>query len=317
MLATLEWGAREILLERLPSLHGPRAQAITDSNPSQEELSYPLIDPLLGWGGHNGSEANQSVVVLKSSRQPSKKILILGGSTSDLHYNTHSWPYHLSSLFDKANQAVDIHVGAVAGYNSHQELLKIMRDARLTDYDLILSYTGANESVDTSNEHPFTPYYTQYFMHRALPPSKIFYGISRLLQKWSTPFELSFGPKDKLSLKKRFLTNIKSAHALSKVYGANYFAILQPYLSSGQRAPSPREERLMKKPIIQELIVNNDKLYQALQNEAREIDYLHDGTHFLDQLEQAFYDDCHINQQGQKIVAQKVLQAIKTQRLLE
>lgn len=317
LLAALEWAARKYLLQQIPQQHGPRAEAILNPQHSKDKLVYPFVDPLLGWGSNKKSVANQSVVVLKSSYPNPKKILILGGSTSDLYYDDRSWPYFLNQIFEESKQAVELHVGAVGGHNSHQELLKIVRDARLVDYDLILSYTGVNEAVDRYNEYPFTPFHTQYFLYRALPPSKIFFGLSRLLQKQTNSLDLTFGPKDTLSLEQRFLTNIKSAKAISEVYGAHYAVILQPYLTSGQRKLSNKEKELAQMPHIQDLITRNRPFYQTLLKDSKKLDYLYDGTEFLDELKEAYHDDCHTHEQGNKIIARKISRIIKNHRLLK
>jgi hypothetical protein len=244
-------------------------------------------------------------------------MLVLGGSTSDLHFQDKSWPYYLARLFEQKGLAVDIHVGAIGGYNSHQELLKIVRDARLVTYDLILSYTGANEAVDRYNQHPFTTLHTQYFLHRALPPSKTFIGISSLLQEWTSPIQLSFGPKDTLSITKRFLTNIQSAHALSKVYGARYVAILQPYLTSGHRSLSENEKKLLDNHITKDLVKTNKKLYNEVKKAVRNLNFFYDGSRFLDPLQEVYYDDCHINDEGNEHLATKIAQLIHENNLLK
>jgi hypothetical protein len=323
LLASLEWLARAILLDELTNPHSPRAKAIHSDKEAQDVPAYPKIDPILGWAGegdktrHQELKFNESAVILESKLPDPKKILILGGSTSDLYYNLKSWPYHLALIFEKKGMPVEIHVGAVAGYTSHQELLKMVRDARLESYDLILSYTGVNEAVSRRNEYPFTTFYTQYFFHRSIPPSKLFFGISSLLQKWTTRIQLSFGPKDKLTIIERFLTNVKSSHALSKVYGAQYLAILQPYLTSGNRALSKNEKKLLNDPIIKDLVETNKNFYSESRTSAKDIDFLYDGTDFLDPLKEAYYDDCHTNQQGTQHIANRIALLINEKKLLK
>lgn len=317
LISALEWGAKTYLINQYENSHHPRAKALGTGE--QNPVYSQNIDPLLGWATPKVDNKNfeyEDYKVLKNTNSQAKKIMILGGSTSDITYDPHAWPQLLFNQIDKEGHEVIVYLGAVLGYNSHQELLKLVRDIRLIKPDVIISYTGANEGVDTENPHPFYPYHTQTFYYKAMAPLNFLPGLSTLIAQWVNPTSLTFGPKDHLSYIQRFESNLQMMNALTKEYGADFFAIAQPYLTSGQRKINEAEKRALKDPYIKTLINFNDKFYEKVLENSSKKDFVIDGREFLDSLDHAFFDDCHVTPEANEIIAGKISKLLKSKNII-
>jgi len=123
------------------------------------------IDPLLGYSFSKDAIKNidcdlSDNMILLKTRPTAKdikrvKILITGGSTSDLTYDVENWPVYLLKLLEEKNYAADIYVGAVTGYNSGQELMKLLSDGLLIKPDVHISYSGINDVLSASYVSPY------------------------------------------------------------------------------------------------------------------------------------------------------------------
>jgi hypothetical protein len=136
--------------ERMPFL-----RVSMERGPVEEGVSliFDRIDPLLGWSmseerlRHTGFEVTDGFIVLRShGESETLRILITGGSTSDLAVLDHNWPVILHEKLEERGIRSVIHVGAVGGYNSGQELLRLIRDGIHLRPHIHISYSGANEA---------------------------------------------------------------------------------------------------------------------------------------------------------------------------
>ena len=96
------------------------------------------------------------------SDKAKKKIIILGGSTSDSNYTWFaSWPEILASRLHEGGYDIQILNGAMCGYNIQQEFLKLIRDVLPLKPDLVIDVSGTNNvgEARVSRENPFVPYY--------------------------------------------------------------------------------------------------------------------------------------------------------------
>ena len=73
------------------------------------------------------------------------RVAVFGGSTSDTVFSQNTWVKGFHEALNKAWGPTVVFNGAVGGYNSHQELLKVVRDIEYLHPNLILTYNGANE----------------------------------------------------------------------------------------------------------------------------------------------------------------------------
>lgn len=87
------------------------------------------------------------------------KIVILGNSTTDSYTgNLKPWvEYFYKSMIREIGSHLIVYNGAIAGYNSTQELLKLIRDVISIDPDLVISFSGFTDisGVGTIDEEQF------------------------------------------------------------------------------------------------------------------------------------------------------------------
>lgn len=112
------------------------------------------IDPLLGWGWSDstslkrGYDTAYNCSVLKSTGKfPVKliRIFVTGASTSDVLLKQTIGVNELQKLFNEREINAVFYCGAVCGYNSGQEFLKLIRDGSSVAPDIHTSYSGAND----------------------------------------------------------------------------------------------------------------------------------------------------------------------------
>lgn len=220
-----------------------------------------IIDPTLVWAsnpdinefrdklaerGHQYEDgftiynAKDSVVDDKSRI----KILILGGSTSDsIYYNQKresllNWPEYFARLIkEKGHNAIVIN-GSIAGYNSTQELLKLLRDGLEFSPDIIIEFGGLRE-IDSLAPLPY-PMVLEHQRHIAKltlnnmkDDSKASYffmknTIALLKNTNKIDYSLTYGKKSNNNHASAWLRNIRLMHATASEIGAGFCSILQP-----------------------------------------------------------------------------------------
>jgi hypothetical protein len=125
------------------------------NNPCRRMETHPLL-------GHMHSSESCEIkdgfsrgqyVFYGDKEQKTDLILTLGGSTTDGFYqkisNGITWPNALSKILDKNNSKLSVINGGVGGYDSSQELIKLLLDLprinREKNVKFIISLNGINE----------------------------------------------------------------------------------------------------------------------------------------------------------------------------
>lgn len=279
-----------------------------------EHKDYSLLDPLLGWGINEDSIASRNFVAkyasiylesnIKDNSNPIV-IYISGGSTSDLMFDGLNWPYYLQNFFKENNIAANIYVGAVGGYNTGQELLKVLKDINEINPDYHISYSGANE-VDNGS------YVTLYEYDLYLSMSKKYYGLLPNFKK------LILNNASNVSVSERIVSdnfhfwanNMSAMQALAVQNNYKFIGILQPVINYGS---------LIKNDNFDKLILNNyiegyDKFYPKAILHADSVDYIYNYTDVFKYYssELIFKDDCHLGDRiYQEVIAKNIFELIE------
>lgn len=302
ILLTLE-GLSWIWLNRtcqsLPFFYYPAKAPV-----SLGKFSYCQIDPLLGWdiGNRKGYSVSNGHLLLQPSNNSAHPfvVYISGGSTTDLLYDSLNWPALLLQKINQNQLPIQIQLASVAGYNSGQELLKLIRFNR-NKPDLHISYSGANE---IENPDFVSSYEQSIFQQVILPkPSKFLPNLISLL-----------APKPTLTLSKPmhtnpahfWLKNMKTMNQLAMGNGYAFVGILQPVAGVSGKIPESIS------PGARQYLKLYPEFYQKVRLELPKQKYLLDlSTLFQNSTESPFVDDCHLkNQQYQQQVADRVYEII-------
>ena len=95
--------------------------------------------------------AEGSFVFYNDNKKENKKIILLGGSTTDGFYQNYAdgntYPLLLDKLLKSKNYKYDVINGGVGGYSSTQELLKLLIEVGELNMntEIIISFNGINE----------------------------------------------------------------------------------------------------------------------------------------------------------------------------
>ena len=148
-------------------------------------------------------------------------IVTSGGSTTDgYQYKFKSWPQILYEILQKNGYKVTVINAACGSYKSAQELIKLQRDIIPYQPDIVLSYTGVNDSWDVkeANIYPFVHYYQHTLMEEA----------SKYVEMLGTSQEKGYvlGVKHNLNKEQRLVKNIQIMNAVCKEFQIKFHSFL-------------------------------------------------------------------------------------------
>ncbi len=275
-----------------------------ERNKGIQKVDYCETDALLGWKikdyGKYQHEYGDITLSYLSDGSDVIDIYISGGSTSDLLYDSLNWPNFLLKKFEEKKIPVTIRIGAVAGYNSGQELLKLISSNALKP-DIHISYSGANE-VD----HPdyVSLYESEFFQNKAHPKPSFFMPNTIAFIREKTSVNSSVSQRENYAPIEFWNKNMRQMAQLAKGGNYTFFAILQPV--AGYRNIIPKKMPVGAKRYIE--------LYPDFYKKATKL--VGDKQNFIDlsgifekEKQAVFKDDCHLKH---KIDQQKIANEIFT-----
>lgn len=298
-------------------------------------VGFDFIDPLCGWRMSDsllkskGFETENGNIVLQTKKKAKKPFIIYisGGSTTDPATISYNWPLNLIQLLDSAGISSKIVIGAVGGYNSGQELLKLLNDDFELMPDVHLSYSGANEI-----EPAYISYFEQeYFQYTSDPPgSRLLPNtVCYLKKKLNTYNGFSFKIRNHFShlvnvypngdatqytsfVNTFWLKNMKAMHAVAIANNYHFLGILQP-LQGGSAYTQANSA-----PYAPVMIKQYKKYYPALIKTAEaHPEFIVNFCSIFDTVKGAVYtDDCHPKAEYQNIVAKNVFELLQNKNML-
>jgi len=275
-----------------------------EKNKAIQKVDYCETDALLGWKikdyGKHHHENGDVILSYLAEKSEVINIYISGGSTSDLMYDSLNWPHFLLKNFEVKKIPVKIRIGAVAGYNSGQELLKLISSDALKP-DIHISYSGANEV-----EHPdyVSLYESELFQNKTHPKPSFFMPNTITFIREKTNTNSSVSQRENYAPIEFWNKNMSQMAQLAK--GGNYvfFAILQPV--AGFRNILPKKMPDGSKRYVDfypDFYKKATKLTRLNQN------YIDLSGIFEKEKQAVFKDDCHLKN---KINQQKIANEIFT-----
>ena len=216
----LEYGRNYCLMSslRINERRGNR-NAVWDLN-----LGHTYID----------SESNPKGFVKYGSDNAKKRIVILGGSTSDSNYTWFaSWPEILASWLHEGGYDVQVLNGAMCGYNVQQEFLKLVRDVLPLKPDIVIDLSGTNNvgEARVSRENPFVPYYllelSKQLAERNIQYSKQTEDMLALSDQ-SDVEEVFYGNAISDSCAVSYINTLRMMNAVCREFGIHFVSFFQP-----------------------------------------------------------------------------------------
>jgi hypothetical protein len=289
-------------------------QGLMEGTEEFQHVGYDRVDPLLGWGMSEGSYSKMGyrvengmpvLVAIDSCLNDTLRILITGGSTSDLVFMRENWPVDLARLLNEKGICAKIHVGAVAGYSSGQELLRLLRDGLTVRPDIHISYSGANESYGPS----FVSQYEMKVFERVMESrSTILLPnlVQVLREKLGWASGLNIHRASPVDVATFWAGNMETMNAVAQSREYVFRGILQPVLGVG----SVQQPEEMKE--WADIIGEYQAFYPDAEDYTKTRPYLVSMTSLFDTVDEAVYvDDCHLRPEMQPIVANAVSELIE------
>ncbi len=203
------------------------------------------------------------------------RIMIVGGSTSDSTlYNYTSWPEELYKIFCREGKKVTIYNGAVGGYYSMQELAKVIRDARKIKPNVIISFSGTNDTGMLNTPEG--------------------YVNGSVGQNTENSFD-------------NWIENERMMLYAAKQIGAKFYCVAQPQLF--QKVGLDKYEKLFTKCIRNDSgIDQNWKM--KVKGVVNNYSWLIDLTNILDEYTDVYFDVAHTTEKGNEIISQHIYNTI-------
>lgn len=214
-------------------------------------------------------------------------IVTLGGSTTDPYMaNIISWSEYLFHYLSDLGIKVRVICGGIASYMCVQELNKLIRDVIDIQPNLVISYSGVNDLRSKSHkedrEHLFTLNYQQRMLEKAVKRRLI---ANELQCTFENITKLTYGPKSNKAKWEHWIDCERKMFAVCREYNIEYMGCLQPYRDA----------------------FTSD--YENAQKYIREnkLPWLIDMTAIFDGKTDVYFDDCHVYEKGNRIIAKKMM----------
>lgn len=275
---------------------------------------YNVLDPLLGWSiNYDAIESkyfttkNNSIYFenISSSCNKPFKIYISGGSTSDLTFDKKNWPFFLVDLMMQQKICFELYLAAVGGYNSGQELLKIVRDVDEINPDLHISYSGANEVEDAGLVSNYEYTLFENLLHPSI--SGWLPNIRTLINLKRKDIKVTLKPKNQSLPSDFWQRNVEKMNAIAIYNNYEFIGVLQPVLLHSNQISADQKEK------YHQVLKDFNLFYLNTKYFSKEVDNILDFTTIFQNIdENPFLDDCHLKDiKYQKMVADSIFTLIE------
>lgn len=254
------------------------------------------FNPQIGW-----CRGDNQLFGGDSNDYTRKTILTLGGSTTDYSLNGFvSWPSFLQNMIN--NPPYDFSClgdyrvinGGAAGYCSSHEVFSLIVYGLNLAPNVLITYSGYNDSAGLL-EYEYNDYRT----------IKTYGEIVNLANRNASINKVSlfFGREvdDYVSL---WLKNAKIIHGICEEFGIRHIHILQPSLIITDCLDDVERDICCNGP-YKKIFVDVNYFYKNIKDKIRGFDWIFDFTGIFKD-SSVYLDSCHVNEDGNKIIASEV-----------
>ena len=216
------------------------------------------------------------------------------------------------------------------GWVSRQSLNQLISALGDEHYpEVIIFYSGVNDiGVGCAVENKNVPFHSRQNKISALikydlgiinlnktikfllePYSKLKGKLSKTKSSISSSFDCLKDEKKANLISNHLVNNWYSAYLISKANQIKFFAILQPYNHS------PSNYIKVNRPAEIQSIKYYDKIYPLIKNKVKEKCLLDkefcsifvDGSKWINANSNYFFDDCHLTEEGNEVIADRII----------
>lgn len=260
-----------------------------------------IIDPFLGYS--RLADVN-GFKIMGDYDKKNKNIICLGGSTTDDSLlGIKSWPQYLYEMLENDHVLMNVFNGGITGYNSSQELLKLIRDGLELGPSLVISYSGINDF--TGQSPALESKYLSNIWEKTIQNSAAADSLS-----------LSHGAKTQLDAAEYWYRNEVIMCNICRGFDIPFLGILQPSIFTKETEMySLYEKRALQMKSSKEEIIKRYSKAKELVNEGVER-YIVDFTALFDLCDDVYADYAHVFERGNKVIAGAIYKTIREKKLL-
>lgn len=245
------------------------------------------------------------ISIYGQERKKNYKIAALGGSTTDGTWKTmKSWPQFLYEQLGRKD--ITVYNAGVSGYVSGQELIRLIRDILPLKPDMVIVYDGANDSGGNV-VIPEEPY--AFNCARNVYEFGARHMEDEYLERTDGKCMVNYGIQSYKGRFNNWLSNIESMQAICKARNIVFYSFMQPVLLS-KGSYNEAEWEMHEK-------YEGEYSYMAGFREAMERNsielshpYIHDLSGIFDEVEDVYFDTCHVFEKGNEIIAREIYKYI-------
>lgn len=285
---------------------------------SQEINLLPYYyDPLLGYNLGTKNKDTAGFCIYGDMQNAKFHILTLGGSTTDPSiYPFKCWSECLHDLLEEAGLSNAVICGGVAGYTSAEELFKLIRDGFSLKPDIVLNYSGGND-MQVEEEYPYINFYMRE-IGEYLVQKKDMTGLNFDSHGFGISYGInSFTDGNLLEKCNFWLDNQKMIHTVCQSRNVRHMTFWQPSLFNDTK-PLSAQERSYQLNLVyigvkrehKSRYADKSQNFACLVRDAIEkYEWIYDLTGIFGN-ESVYIDFAHVNEQGNKIIAEYVANII-------
>ena len=280
------------------------------TNVSMYVKDLNLVDPLLTYSREEKSYPG--FVQFGRMEKECYKVLVLGNSTSETSIGgMNCWAYYLQKELKKElGRDTIIYNGAISGYNSAQEFLKLARDGIELHPDMVVSFSGVNDvdgfgtsvtGVNLLHKYQKRMWDNILNIEGTIPDSLYMRDMNKI----------TYGIENNKNDYVRWIDNERKMYAICKEYDIDFMGCLQPMITQGEYIVGKEMQELLedagidiKYEIAQRMFVDGVKKNQ------KQYKWLIDLTELFRNKTDLYYDNVHYNEAGNKVIAKKVAELI-------
>ncbi len=235
------------------------------------------------------------------AKESKETVITLGNSTSDPElYPFKSWSEILGEILINENLHIKVLCGAVSGYMSPQELIKLIRDVIPLHPQKVICYEGFQDinNMFRNTSFPFISPYQKELLH-SLNIDKwidIYYtkGYSYGIDGRCTPYYL-------------WKNSMRMMHAICKEYNIEFIGILQPCIYNKIHCLGKRDwEKVLHYELRDDLLKWFQQFFDEYEKDCSRLNYIHDFTNIFNEMDAIYLDNCHVTETGNHVIARKI-----------
>lgn len=245
------------------------------------------------------------ISIYGQERKKNYKIAALGGSTTDGTWKTmKSWPQFLYEKLGRKD--ITVYNAGVSGYVSGQELIRLIRDILPLKPDMVIVYDGANDSGGNV-VIPEEPYAFNYA--RTVYEFGARHMEDEYLERMGGKYMVNYGMQSYKGRFENWLSNIESMQAICKARDISFYSFMQPVLLS-KGSYNKAEWEMHEKYEGEYSFMAGFR--DAMQSNNIELShpYIHDLSGIFDEVEDVYFDTCHVYEKGNEIIAREIYKHI-------